>query len=132
MSQNDEEAYTIVHGGFIEFDKDEPDKVKIIDTNQLNINKDGLYECEICNSKFVKKDYYKRHIKSHYEKFSCKVCNKTFMHGHHLNQHMITHKEQKEYSCHLCGTKVTFKFNLKKHMDTHCRYYIDGKMYYLK
>ena len=39
---------TIVYGGFIEFDKDEPDKVKIIDTNQLNINKDGLYECEIC------------------------------------------------------------------------------------
>ncbi len=126
------ENYIKIYGGFIEFDKSDPDKINIINTNDAELNNEGLYECNICNRKYVKKDYYKRHIKSHYDKFECKICKKKFMHGHHLNQHMITHKENKEYSCHICGTKITFKFNLKKHMNTHDRYYINGKEFYLK
>ena len=71
-----DDSFTKIYGGFIEFDKDEPNKINIIDINEVNLNEDGLYECKICYKKFVKKDYYKRHVKSHYDKFECTVCKK--------------------------------------------------------
>jgi hypothetical protein len=84
---------------------------------------EGPYECPICHNTYVKKSYWKQHIKSHEHKFECEVCHSKFTHNHHLNQHMIIHEKEKRYACKVCGQKIRFKFNMKKHMKTHIKYF---------
>ncbi len=83
----------------------------------------GPYECPICHNYYVKKSYWKQHIKSHETKFECTICKHKFTHHHHLNQHMIIHEKEKRYACEVCGQKIRFKFNMKKHMKTHIKYF---------
>ncbi len=147
MSTND---IPVKVDGFLDFDKDgnviiieknshdvvlkENKRVKFVNTIKysddiLESTKledesfEGPYECPICNNKYVKKSYWKQHIKSHEKKFECTICKRKFTHHHHLNQHMIIHEKEKRYSCEVCGQKIRFKFNIKKHMKTHIKYF---------
>ena len=86
-------------------------------------NDDNLFECNICNKKYVKKDYYKRHMLSHEKTFDCHLCSRKFFHGYHLKQHMDFHKEIRDYECDICDFTARFRSNLIKHKKTHIKYY---------
>jgi hypothetical protein len=86
-------------------------------------NDDNLFECNICNKKYVKKDYYKRHMLSHEKTFDCHLCSRKFFHNYHLKQHMDFHKEVRDYECDICDFTARFKSNLIKHKKTHIKYY---------
>ncbi len=107
--------------------KNEP-KNEIIYRSIINpafneIKEDNLFECTICNKKFVKKDYYKRHMLSHEKTFDCHLCSRKFFHNYHLKQHMDFHKEIRDYECDICDFTARFKSNLIKHKKTHIKYY---------
>jgi uncharacterized Zn-finger protein len=135
MSASKETDYEPVNG-LIDFDEngnsiiiDKPSEISkpIISVAEIltsiDKNDKGPYECLICDKKFVKKDYWKRHVLSHENMFECEICNKKFTHHHHLNQHMTVHKETREHQCEICGFTVRFKFNLVKHKKTHIKFY---------
>ena len=117
MESSDDTSNNLVKVyGHLEFDKD-TGKLKLIEDDP------NKYKCNICYKSFVKKSYWKQHIKSHIKKFECNVCHKNFTHNHHLNQHMKTHDDTINNICKVCGVKTTYKFNMVKHMKTHIRYY---------
>ena len=94
-----------------------------ININEEKENDEHLFECDICNKKFIKKDYYKRHMLSHEDAFTCHICSKKFFHGYHLKQHMDFHKEVRDYKCDICDFTARFKTNMIKHKKTHIKYY---------
>jgi uncharacterized Zn-finger protein len=143
MSSLDTECQPII--GFIDFDENGKTMINNINivTNEPAIkpkkeiiyksiinpsanekeNDDSLFECNICNKKFVKKDYYKRHMLSHEKTFDCHLCSKKFFHNYHLKQHMDFHKEVRDYKCDMCDFTARFKSNLIKHKKTHIKYF---------
>lgn len=94
-----------------------------VNINENKENDEHLFECEICKKKFIKKDYYKRHMLSHNDAFTCHICSKKFFHGYHLKQHMDFHKEVRDYKCDICDFTARFKTNMIKHKKTHIKYY---------
>ncbi len=115
-STNDDSNNIVKVNGHIEFDPLTGD-IKLIPDDP------NKYKCNICYKSFVKKSYWKQHVKSHSEKFECEVCHSKFTHHHHLNQHMKTHDDSINHICEVCGAKMKYKFNMVKHMKTHIRYY---------
>jgi uncharacterized Zn-finger protein len=95
------------------------------DTGEIKLIEDdpNKYKCNICYKSFVKKSYWKQHVKSHTVKFECEICHNKFTHHHHLNQHMKTHDDSINHICEVCGAKMKYKFNMVKHMKKHIRYY---------
>ncbi len=146
-SSNDTEYYEPING-LIDFDengksmintnivsvepKNKPTNEKKNEINYRSIinptfneikEEDNLFECTICNKKFVKKDYYKRHMLSHEKTFDCHLCERKFFHNYHLKQHMDFHKEVRDHKCDICNFTARFKSNLIKHKKTHIKYY---------
>ncbi len=138
----DENGNSVICSGFIDFDSKgnaiidaknepalpqskEPVYKSIINPNinEEKENDEHLFECDICNKKFIKKDYYKRHMLSHEDAFTCHICSKKFFHGYHLKQHMDFHKEVRDYKCDICDFTARFKTNMIKHKKTHIKYY---------
>ncbi len=114
-SPNDTSNNLVKVNGHLEFDK-YTGQVKLV------VDDPNKYRCNICYKSFVKKSYWKQHIKSHDEKFECEICHSKFTHHHHLNQHMKTHDDTINHTCEICGRKMKYKFNMVKHMKTHIRY----------
>ncbi|XP_037037982.1 zinc finger protein 714-like [Bradysia coprophila] len=78
--------------------------------------------CSICGSKFRRKDYLMRHIKSHSDAnkdFKCYICNKGFQSNGYLKNHIKRHTEQKIHQCHVCGVRFLLHGLLRKHMKEH-------------
>ena len=76
------------------------------------------HQCRICGSKFQRKDYLKRHIKTHDEsKFQCDLCEKKFTRRDNLKLHveMIHTVQKKIHCCDFCNQKFKRKFNLIRH-----------------
>ncbi len=117
MDSNNETNHKLIKiSGHVQIDPDTND-IKIIEDDP------NKYKCHICYKSFVKKSYWKQHVKSHISKFECNICHSKFTHNHHLNQHMKTHDNNIIHECHVCGMKMKYKFNMVKHMKTHIRYY---------
>lgn len=79
--------------------------------------------CPICESKFRRKDYLMRHIKSHNETrskdFKCYICKKDFQSNGYLKNHIKRHTEKKIHQCHVCGVRFLLAGLLRKHMKEH-------------
>lgn len=89
--------------------------------HEMNAHNSGfIYECDVCNAKFVYKSTLEKHKQSHdpLSKIACKVCG-LFVTPRHVKNHMIMHTGVKDQVCSVCGKEFLRKNTLKVHMKTH-------------
>ncbi|CAG9539518.1 unnamed protein product [Cercopithifilaria johnstoni] len=78
-------------------------------------------EQELRHPPFSKKEWLKRHKKTHAGKkpYDCSECQKSFAHPSDLKKHMNTHTKEKPHSCPNCKKNFSQSSNLKIHMRIH-------------
>ncbi|KAL1469197.1 hypothetical protein MTO96_004911 [Rhipicephalus appendiculatus] len=80
------------------------------------------YACQMCPSKFRKKESFERHMQLHasgVDMWHCLECGKNFTKLTSLLRHLKWHKMEKPHPCHLCPTRFENKHQLEIHMLTH-------------
>ncbi|XP_057339755.1 zinc finger and BTB domain-containing protein 41-like isoform X2 [Microplitis mediator] len=79
------------------------------------------HQCNVCKKKFLHKNQWKRHLKTHEGKLiACpyEECNKSYCHSNQLNYHIRTkHEKSVLFECDLCKKTFTFKSVLSKHIQ---------------
>ena len=84
---------------------------------------DPQYKCEDCNSTFLEKKNYNKHMRNvHSEKkLECQHCQFKTNDNSSLKRHIITHENKEEppakkIKCDQCFKTFSDKFNLNKHV----------------
>ena len=84
---------------------------------------DPQYKCEDCNSTFLEKKNYNKHMRNvHSEKkLVCQHCQFKTNDNSSLKRHIITHETKEEppakkIKCDQCFKTFSDKFNLNKHI----------------
>ena len=85
-----------------------------------------VYECETCNTKFMRKADLKvhmqsKHIKSPEDIFKCDKCNAEFKYNKNLKRHWLEKhgKEMNNFNCPDCGKVFIHKRNMERHQLSH-------------
>ena len=78
------------------------------------------HSCNLCGKQFNRKDYLKRHQKTHEvsePEFSCNLCEKKFGRQDTLNDHTqrVHVSERATYTCNICGQNFNIKSNMVRH-----------------
>lgn len=97
---------------------------KALLTAKLKPNGSYKYNCGICDKKFLRKDYLKKHETSKcntIKPFSCDFCARGFtvkssLKGHISKCHSSTKVNKLELRCDLCDKHFSFKAGLRTHM----------------
>ena len=82
------------------------------------------HQCEICNKRFAKEDYFNLHMKIHTgeAKIECPICQKTFTDAYYLKYHMRTiHSDARPFNCNICKKDFKHKLALQRHMVVHTK-----------
>ena len=83
---------------------------------QSNIEK---FECQVCNSSFLRRIHLNRHIKIHENKKShkCSLCNASFARKDNLTKHVKSvHENKRPFKCNICKASFTQSSNVKNHI----------------
>lgn len=85
---------------------------------ELQINSNGLYECQYCTKTFGRRINLKQHIiKTHGPKKLCSLCGASVS---NLKQHMVCHEEKRDpLQCHICQKLLASKLTLSRHIRVH-------------
>jgi len=108
-------------------DSDISDEYKDSSTNQqiitdLNLwkNKEGMFQCDLCESQFKWKKSLKAHIQFIHEgiKYSCIQCDFETVTQNYLTKHTQSIHEGVKYSCSQCDHEATLQSNLRRHIQS--------------
>ena len=88
--------------------------------SQLQKNTDGMFECDQCESKFLRKDHLKRHIQSKHEgvRYACNQCDYQASYNCDLRRHIQSKHEGVRYACDQCEYQATQQDSLKMHIQS--------------
>ena len=89
--------------------------------NQNKLEKEGEYECEICDQKFIQKFLLNLHNKDcHVQLHQCDQCEKSFEDKTKLRNHIDSiHGGLKTFNCDFCDRKYSNKRDLENHIKKH-------------
>ena len=80
------------------------------------------FQCEICETRFSKKDLLKRHIDgihSELKPFQCKECNLSFPQRRRLQRHINgVHLKLRPFQCQMCRNWYSRRDEVKRHIET--------------
>ncbi|XP_060064955.1 uncharacterized protein LOC132545298 [Ylistrum balloti] len=97
------------------------------------IHQEHKYQCQHCDKKFYRRDYYLKHvckdadgidmvvdrnfeIRAQQDKLVCHICGKNFVSSSNLNKHMKVHGE-KTCVCHICNKRFHYAEYLRVHLE---------------
>ena len=71
----------------------------VLDNPGKNKDSEPNIECEMCDSKFLKRSQLKQHMKSeHLKTIVCTLCGQTIQESHQLEEHLIdVHNKKKNF-----------------------------------
>lgn len=84
--------------------------------------KDGVYECEYCQTAYTDVRLFRAHKKTHSSNmkiWTCKDCNKNYSSKNLLDEHMNMHTGDRPYKCPHCVKDFASKYTLTAHMKIH-------------
>lgn len=78
-----------------------------------------LFECNVCERSFSRKDIYQLHIRKHNgeKPYQCNVCEYKSSDPAALRRHKNRHSGKMNYFCHLCNYQSIQITSLKYHME---------------
>ena len=94
--------------------------INVHENQNLNLDNRETLECYICEKKFSRKDYLKRHEDSVHKKkkHQCPICHKTFSQKCEIKQHTDSvHEKKKPHKCQICDKSFARKYELKTHTE---------------
>ena len=81
-------------------------------------SKDEIVGCELCDSKFLRKEDLAQHVSIHSDcKFTCKDCGKQFSRIDNLTRHKAAHQSDSKFECKRCNSNFTAMTNLQRHQQ---------------
>jgi len=83
-----------------------------------------LFDCELCERKFERRNSLKVHKVDVHEKsgaYACGFCNKAFYYKYARDVHERRHGGEKLYICDKCESSFYSKSNLSDHVKTHIK-----------
>lgn len=84
--------------------------------------KDGVYECELCQTAYTDVRLFRAHKKTHSSNmkiWTCKDCNKNYSSKNLLDEHRNMHTGDRPYKCPHCVKDFASKYTLTAHMKIH-------------
>uniref|UniRef100_A0A8D8Z754 Zinc finger and SCAN domain-containing protein 10 n=1 Tax=Cacopsylla melanoneura TaxID=428564 RepID=A0A8D8Z754_9HEMI len=84
-------------------------------------SKEKLFECALCNTKYLNKIGLKEHLITHSgnKPHTCEVCSTAFYHYRSLKRHLKKHKvlsgEGELYYCPVCNKEFVEKYEMQRH-----------------
>lgn len=84
--------------------------------------KDGVYECELCQTAYTDVRLFRVHKKTHSSNikiWTCKDCNKNYSSKNLLDEHRNMHTGDRPYKCPHCVKDFASKYTLTAHMKIH-------------
>lgn len=84
--------------------------------------KDGVYECEFCQTAYTDVRLFRMHKKTHSSNvkiWTCKDCNKNYSSKNLLDEHRNMHTGDRPYKCPHCVKDFASKYTLTAHMKIH-------------
>jgi len=104
------------------FEKNLSNTVEMKKCNDLVDFKLKPFQCEICETRFSKKDLLKRHIDgihSELKPFQCKECNLSFPQKRRLQRHINgVHLKLRPFQCQMCRNWYSRRDEVKRHIET--------------
>lgn len=78
-----------------------------------------VYRCSNCNETFEDYDDAEHHLRVHRKGFQCEHCNSFFVKRVQFNQHICPKLEESRYSCDICSQTFGNEQNLFRHIAMH-------------
>ena len=78
-----------------------------------------VYRCSNCNETFEDYDDAEHHLRVHRKGFQCEHCNSFFVKRVQFNQHICPKLEESRYSCDICAQTFGNEQNLFRHIAMH-------------
>ncbi|KAK9879184.1 hypothetical protein WA026_004032 [Henosepilachna vigintioctopunctata] len=84
--------------------------------------KPPIFNCTVCNSKFITKVHVKYHQFCSGEKkpYECDICHKSYIFKSQLQVHQLLHTGNRPHICIVCNKSFREMRKLKRHMTLHC------------
>lgn len=100
---------------------------KILANHKTVHTRERLFQCSICDMRFLTKSNLFIHNYTHGErKYACTYCDKKFRSPVVLKKHIRTHANvvaddpvERPYQCDLCGKRFKHRKDVKEHADVH-------------
>lgn len=92
------------------------------DNDNMEMSKDSVYKCKLCDLSFKQKKSLAFHMKRHAGDYSsqCEICSKKFVSTVALKRHMKIHNDSRPYVCELDNCRKSFK--IRSMLTDHLRY----------
>ncbi|XP_044268338.1 zinc finger protein 2 homolog [Tribolium madens] len=90
-------------------------------TEQIKIQDNKQWECDVCSKMFTTKYFLKKHKRLHTGEmpYFCAQCNKYFTFQQSYHKHMLYHSSEKPYVCNECGRAFKELSTLQNHARIH-------------
>lgn len=96
-------------------------KLKSMNATETHKKPRILFDCNICDRKFTKKQHFRQHIEMHRDpnQFICDVCGKKYASTRYLDIHKKVHINTKLFTCPKCNKSFATKMVLTRHLLIH-------------
>ncbi|XP_076438975.1 uncharacterized protein LOC143277901 [Babylonia areolata] len=90
---------------------------KILKKSLTRLEKPRPYQCQYCDSTFVKKSRLREHTRTHTDErpYKCQECNISFRKAESLKVHTRTHTGELPFQCQDCSSAFKCSQELKRH-----------------